>query len=80
MEQINKNIMNDNFIISKIKIEDIPGLVKLYNRVWPENSHNRYEKTKWAIVNSKYKGMLAEADGEIIGSRVAFFCKYFLWP
>lgn len=62
----------ERIIIREITKEDKQGLVKLYDKVWPETAGSKYGKTSWAVDTSEYKGMLAEKEGVIIGSRMAF--------
>ncbi len=62
----------EDILIRPIETKDKDQLVALYDRVWPETVGTKYGKTSWAVDTSEYKGMLAEKDGVVIGSRMAF--------
>lgn len=70
--------MENSIIIRPIIENDKQGLVELYDRVWPETAGTKWGKTSWAVDTSEYKGMCAEKNGQIIGSRFAFHSNIYL--
>ena len=61
-----------NIIIRRVEEEDIVPLSQLYEQVWPGNYDLHLKKTIWAINGSDYNGLLAEENGQVIGSRTCF--------
>lgn len=69
---INEMKEQEDILIRPIETRDKEQLEALYDRVWPETAGKKGGKTSWAVDTSEYKGMLAEKNGLVIGSRMAF--------
>lgn len=69
--------METDIIIRKVTEKDIPGLVKLYEEVWPDVTYNKWEKANFVVVESDGINYCAEKNGDIVGSRTSFYLNFF---
>ncbi len=64
--------------LRNIESRDAVLLAELYDRVWPENAGMHFAKTKWAIETCEIRGVCAEFNGKIVGSRSCFHTNIFI--
>lgn len=69
-------------IIEKLKIEDIPELLELYNVLIPfETSFEKSLETyKEMLLNENYSLLVAKEDNKVIGSVLGICCKCLAVP
>lgn len=64
--------MEENIIFRKVISDDVNGLVKLFDLIWPNEEYDKFEKTQFILKNNSQYSYCALLNNKIIiGSRMS---------